>query len=79
MHRRTRRRDAWLRHPVGARILRAERARLDEILPDLFGYNLLQVGGWGRHAALCGASRRAGFHSADIGVIPITRLRASNA
>lgn len=53
----TRRRDAWLRHPVGARVLRAERARLDRILPDLFGYNLLQVGGWGRHAALCGASR----------------------
>lgn len=52
-----RRRDAWLRHPVGARVLAAEQARLAEILPNLFGYYLLQAGGWGRHTALCDDSR----------------------
>lgn len=57
MPRPTRRRQAWLRHPVGARVLRAERERLDAILPRLFGFHLLQVGGWGRHAVLCGAAR----------------------
>lgn len=52
-----RRRDAWLRHPVGTRVLEAEQARLAEVLPNLFGYYLLQAGGWGRHIALCDDSR----------------------
>ncbi len=53
----TRRRDAWLRHPFGARLLATERALMDAVLHNLFGYYLIQVGGWGRAAYLCDASR----------------------
>lgn len=52
-----RRRDAWLRHPVGARVLRAEQAELARVLPNLFGYYLVQAGGWGKHTPLCDDSR----------------------
>ncbi len=50
-------RDDWLRHPVGARLLRAEQQRLAQVLPNLFGYYLVQAGGWGAHTNLCTDSR----------------------
>lgn len=34
----------WLNQPPGKYLAEIERARMDEILPDLFGYHLLQVG-----------------------------------
>lgn len=34
----------WLGRGPGVQLADAERARLDEILPDLFGYHLVQVG-----------------------------------
>lgn len=52
-----RRRDAWLRHRAGARLLAAERAHLAALLPDLFGFYALQIGGWGRRSDLLAASR----------------------
>ena len=50
-------REAWLRHPVGERLLRAEHQRVAEVLQNLFGYYLVQAGGWGAHATLCDTSR----------------------
>lgn len=35
---------AWCATPVGERLLRTEQRELDALLPDLFGYHLLQVG-----------------------------------
>ena len=57
MERFVRTREAWLRHPVGARLLHAEQQRVTEVLQNLFGYYLVQAGGWGAHATLCGGSR----------------------
>jgi len=34
----------WYRQRLGQRLLRAERRELDKVLPNLFGYHLLQVG-----------------------------------
>lgn len=34
----------WYRQRLGQRLLRAERRELDQVLPNLFGYHLLQVG-----------------------------------
>jgi SAM-dependent methyltransferase len=45
-----RRRDAWLRLALNARLLDAERQLLSSVLEQFFGYYLLAVGGWGRHA-----------------------------
>lgn len=35
---------AWFQRPPGSLVLEAERKRLDAVLPDLFGFHLLQVG-----------------------------------
>ncbi len=35
---------AWYQMPLGASLLASEQAQLDAILPDLFGYHLLQLG-----------------------------------
>lgn len=51
-----RRRRAWHRLPLGRSLLDAECSRLAEILPDLFGYHLLQVGRLG-DADLLSSSR----------------------
>jgi SAM-dependent methyltransferase len=34
----------WYGHPLGQELLAAEREQLDSVLPNLFGYHLLQVG-----------------------------------
>ncbi len=34
----------WYATPLGTRLLRAEQTELDRLLPDLFGYHLLQIG-----------------------------------
>ena len=34
----------WYRHRLGQYLLRAERRVLDDVLPNLFGYHLIQVG-----------------------------------
>jgi SAM-dependent methyltransferase len=34
----------WYRHRLGQHLLRAERQVLDDVLPNLFGYHLIQVG-----------------------------------
>jgi SAM-dependent methyltransferase len=36
---------AWYRTPLGGLLLQTEREQLDDILPELFGYHLLQLGG----------------------------------
>lgn len=38
----------WFSRPPGKHLAEIERARIDEILPDLFGYHLLQVGHLGQ-------------------------------
>lgn len=52
-----RRRDAWLRLALNARLLGAERQLLAKTLEPLFGYYLLTAGGWGKHAHQPEASR----------------------
>jgi len=37
----------WFEGPLGARVLREEAARAPLALDDVFGFELLQVGGWG--------------------------------
>jgi SAM-dependent methyltransferase len=49
----------WFATPVGAALLDAERALLDAILPNLFGYYLLQIGALAR-AETVSASRIRG-------------------
>lgn len=46
----------WLSRPPGKFLAEMERARMNEILPDLFGYHLLQVGHLGE-VDLLGQSR----------------------
>ncbi len=36
---------AWYRTPLGGLLQQTEREQLDDILPELFGYHLLQLGG----------------------------------
>ena len=45
----------WLGRPPGSLILEAERGHLDRILPDLFGYHLVQVGQVAGSALLAGS------------------------
>ncbi|NIR61732.1 MAG: class I SAM-dependent methyltransferase [Gammaproteobacteria bacterium] len=35
---------AWYRGPLGRRVAEAEQAELDRVLPDIFGYHIVQVG-----------------------------------
>jgi SAM-dependent methyltransferase len=47
----------WLATPLGMAVVERERALLRELLGDVFGFELLQVGHWG-DAALVGESAR---------------------
>jgi SAM-dependent methyltransferase len=49
---------AWLAQPPGSELLRMEQSALGSMLPDLFGYHLVQVGSM-HDADLLGASRIA--------------------
>ncbi len=49
--------DSWLREAPGASLLAAETALLAEVLDDVFGWELLQVGLWGPPRGLIQASR----------------------
>jgi SAM-dependent methyltransferase len=49
--------DSWLRDAPGASLLAAETALLAEVLDDVFGWELLQVGLWGPPRGLIQASR----------------------
>ena len=57
----------WLRTPRGQALLRAEAAVLDDALADCFGWETLQVGGWGEGRSLLqGARTRSrGVFAAD--------------
>ena len=46
----------WYQTPLGQRLAQTELAQLNDILPDLFGYHLLQIGVHGS-TALCQSSR----------------------
>jgi SAM-dependent methyltransferase len=47
---------SWFSGALGSKVLEAERARLSRVLPDLFGYHALQLGGIDE-ADLLGSSR----------------------
>jgi SAM-dependent methyltransferase len=49
--------NPWFGEPVGAGLLAAETALLDEALDDVFGWELLQVGLWGAPRGLIRACR----------------------
>ena len=48
--------QAWYQGPLGQLLAQAESRQLERILPDMFGYHLLQLGVHGSDT-LCGASR----------------------
>jgi len=48
--------NAWFETPLGQRVLRAEMRVVEQILPHLFGFHLLQIGSIG-HGQLLGSSR----------------------
>ena len=70
--------DSWLRDAPGASLLEAETALLAEVLDDVFGWELLQVGLWGPPRGLIHASRTRQqtliAERAVEGVNPVTRL-----
>ena len=47
---------AWWQNKTGAYLLKQERAALNETLPTIFGYYLVQSGCWGQPGALTEAS-----------------------
>jgi SAM-dependent methyltransferase len=49
--------DSWLQDAPGASLLEAETTLLGEVLDDVFGWELLQVGLWGPSRGLIHASR----------------------
>lgn len=48
---------AWLATPLGVALLEAEQRMLADALADVFGFELLQIGDWGRGVDLCSAAR----------------------
>lgn len=50
-------RERWLGEPLGQDLLSAEAELLARVLDDVFGLELLQLGGWGSSRALLSASR----------------------
>ncbi len=59
----------WFRKPLGEALLEAERVELGEVLPDLFGYHIVQLGVRGPDGLL-GASRIS--HRVVLDTIPPT-------
>jgi SAM-dependent methyltransferase len=52
-------RDAWFDAPQGRFVLASERALMERALAEVFGFVMVQVGGWGAPGALLGARRVA--------------------
>lgn len=48
---------AWIEGPLGAAVLELEERVLRDALADVFGFELLQIGRWGRGAELSAAAR----------------------
>jgi SAM-dependent methyltransferase len=48
---------SWWRTPLGRALVRAESELLGEALEDVFGWELLQVGGWGEERELLAGAR----------------------
>jgi SAM-dependent methyltransferase len=68
---------AWYGSYLGSLLARAEREALDALLPDLFGYHLVQLGGHGEN--LCENSRISHCVVLDDIANPETGLLADNA
>lgn len=61
----------WLGRPPGSLILEAERGHLDRILPNLFGYHLVQVGQISDSALLAGSRiLNRSVIDLDVGALP---------
>lgn len=57
--------NEWLDSPRGKRLLEVEISELRQLLPDLFGRSLLQIGSWGRADELIAESEM--LHHAVVG------------
>ncbi|WP_126455925.1 class I SAM-dependent methyltransferase [Sulfuriflexus mobilis] len=68
---------AWYGSYLGRLLARAEGEALDELLPDLFGYHLVQLGGHGEN--LCATSRISHCMVLDELAHSATSLLADNA
>lgn len=55
----------WLRSPRGRRLLALEERELKQVLPDLFGRHILQIGSWGRGQRLLASAEM--LHRAVLG------------
>ncbi len=49
--------DAWLDTPLGIALLETEQRVLADVLADVFGFELLQIGCWGSGVDLCASAR----------------------
>lgn len=67
---------SWFESRLGAYLLRQERKVLDEALPTLFGYFLVQVGTWGPVGSLLHASPIRGQYVLDPGRDDALQLRS---
>ena len=48
---------AWLETPLGRSVIESQRRPLRDALADVFGFELLQIGAWGRGAELAAGAR----------------------
>ena len=49
--------SSWLETPLGRSVIEVERELLREALADVFGFELLQIGAWGRGGELAAGAR----------------------
>src|SRR5688500_20338996 len=49
--------SSWLETPLGRSVIEVEREVLREALADVFGFELLQIGAWGRGGELAAGAR----------------------
>lgn len=64
----------WLSEPPGSLLAEAEAAVFETIVPDLFGYHLVQIGGLGR-VDLTTSSRIHHHVTLDVAGAPVEQLR----
>lgn len=60
--------ELWLRSPRGRRLLEMEERQLRQVLPEVFGRHVLQIGSWGRGDELLASSET--LHRAVLGTVP---------
>ncbi|MFP5358485.1 MAG: class I SAM-dependent methyltransferase [Gammaproteobacteria bacterium] len=66
--------ELWLRSPRGRRLLAMETAELAQLLPEVFGRHVLQVGSWGHETQLVDSAET--LHRAVLGTVRLSGASA---